>query len=208
MRNVIFIASIILTLAGPILAKGRFQIQPVTNGNWYIESIHAPDNIKPEPGAKRVVIAVVDDAIRTTHHDIKDFIWQNPKEVPANNIDDDGNGYVDDVQGWDVSDNDSAIGPPQNRLKEFYHGTHLAGIVARIARSAYGDSASGRIKIMPVKALADSAPKTYIKDGYNGIDYAVKAGADLILCAWSVPHISPDESRILEQARDKGVLLV
>ena len=139
---------------------------------------------------------------------MKDFIWRNPKEIPDNNIDDDGNGFVDDLHGWDVADNDNTVTPPRNRPEAFYHGTHLAGIVARTARAAYGAAASDFIKIMPVKCLADKAAKTYLKHGYKGIDYAVKAGADIIICAWGVGHISPDESKILEEAHTKGILIV
>lgn len=135
MRIAKFIALVILVLAGPVLAKGRFQIQPVANGDWYLESIRVPANIKVGPGTKQVVIAVVDD-----------------------------------VRGWDVSDSDSNASPPKDRLKEFHHGTHLAGVITRIARAAYGDSAPDHIRIMPVKALADKASRTYIKDGYKGID--------------------------------------
>lgn len=170
MRIAKFIALVILVLAGPVLAKGRFQIQSVANGDWYLESIRVPANIKVGRGAKQVVIAVVDDGIRTAHRDLRDFIWENPNEVAGNNIDDDGNNCVDDVRGWDVSDSDSNASPPKDRLKEFYHGTHLAGVITRIARAAYGDSAPDYIRIMPVKALADKASRTYIKDGYKGID--------------------------------------
>jgi len=208
MRTVRFITLVIFVAAAPIFAKGRFQIRPVTDGYWYLESIGLAEDIKLGRRAGQIVIAVVDDGIRTTHRDFKGFIWENAKEVPGNNIDDDGNGHADDVHGWDVSDNDNTPTPPKDRLKEFYHGTHLAGVITQIARSAYGDSASDHVKIMPVKALADKASRTYIKDGYKGIDYAIKAGADIILCAWGVGHISAEESKILQRAVDEGVLLV
>ena len=157
---------------------------------------------------KKIVVAVVDDGLRITHRDLKDFIWTNPKEIPNNDIDDDGNGCVDDVHGWDVADNNNTVGPPQNRLEDFYHGTHLAGIIAQIVRTAYGAAASDFIRILPVKCLADKAAKTYLKDGYKGIDYAVNAGADIIVCAWGVGYVSPNESKLLKEAHDKGVLIV
>ena len=173
-----------------------------------MKDINIPENIRPKSGKKKIVIAIVDDGVRISHKDIKGFIWKNPKEIPNNNVDDDGNGCRDDVGGWDVSDKDNDVRPPGNRLKVFYHGTHLAGIVTQISKAAYGDGAADFIEIMPVKCLADRAGKTYLKDGYKGIEYAIKAGADIIICAWGVGHISPDESEILEKAHKKGILIV
>lgn len=179
-----------------------------TDGDWFLADIHTPRNLKQASTKKKVVIAIVDGGVRISHEDLKQLIWTNPGEVPGNNIDDDGNGCVDDVHGFDVADNKGTVTPPPDRLKDFYHGTHLAGIIARIARSAYGDAAPDLLRIMPVKSLSNRADRTYIKDGYKGIEYAVKAGADIILCAWGVGHISAEESRILEEAQKKGVLIV
>lgn len=120
--------------------------QPAPDGEWYLSRLNIPQNRAPATGKKEVVIAIVDDGVRTTHQDLKDFIWTNPKEIPRNHIDDDGNSYIDDVHGWDVSDNDNTIAPPPDRLAEYPHGTHLAGIVTRIARTYFGDSASASSK--------------------------------------------------------------
>ncbi len=191
-----------------LVFRGYCHGQSIQDENWFLRNIHTPKNIKPASNKEKIVIAVVDDGIRVTHRDLQKFIWKNPKEIPGNNIDDDGNGCVDDTQGWDVADNDNTVIPPQNRHQEFYHGTHLAGIVAQIAQSAYGDSASDLIQIMPVKCLADMAATTYLKDAYKGIEYAIKAGSDIIICAWGVAFISPDESKILQEAHEKGILIV
>lgn len=203
-----FITLLLLITAASLFAKENSPGPPTTNGDWFLQSINVPRNIAPISVANEIVIAVVDDGVRVTHRDLKDFIWKNSTEIPDNNIDDDGNGYTDDTGGWDVADRDNTPTAPKGRSKDFYHGTHIAGIVAQIAKSAYGDSASEFIKIMPVKCLADMAIKTYLKDGYKGIEYAAKAGADIIICAWGVGHISADESKILRQAHDKGILIV
>ena len=185
-------------------AWAEFRVE----GDWFLESIHAPKNILAPSPKRTIVIAIVDDGVRVSHQDLQEFIWRNPNEVPANGIDDDGNDYTDDIYGWDVADANNTVTPPEDRLEEFYHGTHLAGVMTRIARKAYGDSAAERIQIMPVKSLADRAGRTYLKDGYKGIEYAVQSGADIILCAWSVGHISAEESRILRNAERKGILIV
>lgn len=200
--------SILLVVGIFILSGGISHGQSLTDGTWFLDSIHARKNIKTASQKEKIVIAIVDDGVRITHKDLRDFIWKNPKEIPLNNIDDDGNGYVDDIHGWDVADNNNTVIPPRNRLKDFYHGTHLSGIVAKIAQIAYGDAAPNFIQIMPVKSLADRANQTYLKYGFKGIEYAISAGADIIICAWGVGHISPAESKILQEAHDKGILLV
>lgn len=197
----------ILIIGASLFADDNSQSQSSTKGNWFLKNIHIPENIAPKSRKKKIVIAVADDGVRITHQDLKDFIWTNPKEIP-NNIDDDGNGCVDDVHGWDAADKDNTVTPPQNRLKDFCHGTHLAGIVAQVAQATYGSSAADFIQIMPVKCLEDNATRTYLKYGYAGVEYAVKAGADIIICAWSVGYISPHESRLLEEAHKKGILIV
>ena len=175
---------------------------------WFLDSIHAPRRIHTPFAERGLVIAVIDDGVRISHRDLQGFIWRNEKEIPANGIDDDGNGYLDDVHGWDVSDEDNSVAPPDNRPEEFYHGTHLAGVITQIVTRAYGASAADLIQILPVKTLANRANQTYLKDGFKGIAYAIEAGADIIVTAWGVEHISADESRILQQARDKGILIV
>ena len=191
-----------------LFAAGIVHSQPARGEDWYLSQLNISQNRAPTTAKKEIVIAIVDDGIRTTHQDLKDFIWTNSKEIPRNHMDDDGNGLTDDVHGWDVSDHDNTVSPPPDRLEEYYHGTHLASIVTRIARSYFGDSASRFIKIMPVKSLADEADKTYLKDGFKGIQYAIQAGADIILCSWSVAHISREEIEILEEAHRKGIVIV
>lgn len=180
---------------------------PREDSDWFLSQINVPGNLTPTPG-KKIIVAIVDDGIRITHHDLRDFIWQNPFEIPNNSIDDDGNGVADDIHGWDVADNNNTVSPPPDRIQEYFHGTHLAGIIARIARAAYGARAAEAITIMPVKSLADNAPDTAIRDGYKGIEYAARTGANIVLCAWNVAHISADEEKILQKARDKGVLII
>lgn len=203
-----FLLFFLLAVGVLFFGVGRACAEPSTDREWFLAAVNTPRDMKPAKGKKKIVVAVVDDGVRITHQDLKGFIWTNPREIPGNNIDDDGNGFVDDVHGWDVADNRNSVIPPQGKLQEYYHGTHLAGIIARIARNAYGEAATEFIRIMPVKSLSDKADKPYIKDGYKGIEYAVKSGADIVLCAWGAGRISPDEEKILENARKHGVLIV
>lgn len=190
-----------------LIARGPAHGQDTADDDWYLEAIRTPKDLVPKNGGNPIVIAIVDDGMRTTHQDIKNYIWENPKDKAGNRVDDDGNGFVDDARGWDVSDGDADVAPPEDR-SDFYHGTHIAGIVSRMARTAYGDTASRFIRIMPVKSSADDAPNTYILDGFKGIEYAIQAGADIIIASWGVAQITPEESRILQQAADAGIFIV
>jgi len=184
------------------------QAQTSSAPDRFLSSINAPKIDTPGSATDPIVVAVVDDGVRISHRDLRQLIWSNPKELPGNRIDDDGNGYVDDIHGWDVSDDDASVTPPKNRLTEFYHGTHLAGIIMQVVRHVYGTASSAFIRIMPVKSLSDRAERPYMVDGYKGIEYAIGAGADIIVCAWGVGHISPEQSQILKDAHEKGILIV
>ncbi|MBE9548506.1 MAG: S8 family serine peptidase [Proteobacteria bacterium] len=178
------------------------------DSNLFLKLVSAPKIINTKKKKTPVVIAIVDDGVRTDHQDIFNFIWQNPGESGTNNVDDDGNGLIDDLHGWDVADNNNDLGPPGERLAEFYHGTRLAGIITAVARQAYAGQAADYIRIMPVKAVSDQAEQLYVKAGFSGIQYAINAGADIILCSWTIGHISKAEEHILVEAAEKGILII
>ena len=176
--------------------------------NPAFDVIHVPVLNDLSATSRPVLVAVVDDGFRLTHKELRDFIYYNPLENGINHRDDDGNGFVDDVAGWDVSDDDNDVSVPDDRRKEFYHGTYVASIIAHIANLAYGENASGMIKILPVKALSDNAEKSYLSDGYKGIKYAMEAGADIIVCAWNGGFASEEEKTIIREANSQGILVV
>ena len=127
------------------------------------------------------VVAVVDSGVAADHPDIAPAIWTNSGEVPGNNTDDDGNGFVDDVHGWDFWDSD-------NEPDDFHsHGTHVAGTVAARANNKTGIAGvAPEAKVMPVRVLNDSnAGRT--ADVANGIAYAAMNGADVINLSIGTP---------------------
>src|SRR5881394_3225219 len=102
MRRAVLIA---VVLAGVIVGRTTIA-QSQDQGVWFLDDVRVPRNLVPVAGQKPIVIAIVDDAFRLSHRDLTNLVWTNPLEIPGNRVDDDGNGHVDDVHGWDVSDDD------------------------------------------------------------------------------------------------------
>ncbi|MCI0507149.1 MAG: S8 family serine peptidase [Gammaproteobacteria bacterium] len=86
--------------------------------------IDAPEAWDLQTGSHDVVIAVIDTGVDYTHDELKNNMWVNVNEVPANGVDDDGNGYVDDYRGWDFANNDN------DPMDDHFHGTHVSGTIA------------------------------------------------------------------------------
>src|ERR1039457_5698744 len=127
-------------------------------GGWAYNILHI---VRQKAMAGVVVkVAVVDDGFRLSHKNLRDFIYTNEKEIPENFQDDDGNGYIDDVHGWDISDNDNDVSVPKGKENKYYHGTYIAGIITAVFKKCYGDEASRYLKIIPVKVLSDHADNT------------------------------------------------
>ena len=158
--------------------------------------------------SKPILIAVIDDGFLIEHESLRGLLWNNPGEIPNNGIDEDLNNQIDDVYGWDISDSDENLRPPEDRLEEFYHGTFSAGLVAAVLRSKLGTLEDYPIKIMLVKAVSDREPVLLVKEGYLGIDYAVENGADVISNSWSGGVLDSAARQILNDARNAGVFVV
>lgn len=134
-----------------------------------------PQEIRPGEG---VVVAVVDSGLDLDHPDVSLAVWTNPDEIPDNGIDDDSNGYVDDVHGWDF------VGDDDSPTDENGHGTHVAGTIA-----AHADNALGIVgvapwaQIMPIQGLSDRGSGTEA-DLAAAVDYAAAMGARVISNSW------------------------
>lgn len=124
-------------------------------------------------GDSSVVVAVIDTGVDYTHEDLKDNIWVNTKEIPDNGIDDDGNGYIDDVYGVDLeTGRDSG-------MDDNGHGTHVAGIIAAANNHIGVVGLAYNVKLMPIKAGMASGFFNQSQIA-KGILYAYNNGADVI----------------------------
>lgn len=124
-------------------------------------------------GDSSVVVAVIDTGVDYTHEDLKDNIWVNTKEIPGNGIDDDGNGYIDDVYGVDLETG------RESGMDDNGHGTHVAGIIAAANNHIGVVGLAYNVKLMPIKAGMASGFFNQSQIA-KGILYAYNNGADVI----------------------------
>jgi hypothetical protein len=168
-------------------------------GNGGIDAVHG---WLTTTGSAATCIAVIDSGVDIAHPDFAGNLWVNEGEIPGNGLDDDGNGYVDDVHGWDFGDNDSDPTDVDG------HGTHVAGIVA-----ARGDNALGvagvawNSRVMALKFFSDSGPG-YTSDAIQAVTYATRMGAKISNNSWGGGDYSQALLAAIQEANDAGSLFV
>lgn len=178
---------------------------PFYSQQWYLDRIEAPaawDIVTPDSS---VVIAILDDGVHFGHPDLAAARWENALEVNGQiGIDDDNNGYVDDLYGYDFIDKDGD--PTPNPVGgENSHGTHVAGIAAATRNNRLGIAGvAGGAMIMAVRVGQGGS----IPYGFEGFLYAIRNGARIINCSWGGSTESAYESQIVKMALDSGCVVV
>ena len=164
--------------------------------------IDAPEAWDLQSRAPTVVVALIDSGIWRTHEDLAANLWVNPAETPGNNLDDDGNSYVDDVYGVNVTTGTGAIGDSAG------HGTHLAGILGAVTDNGKGVAGvAWQVQIMTCRFL-DSAGQGAISDAVACIDYARLMGAHVINASWVTTEASTALELAVASAREAGIVFV
>ncbi|MFY8215375.1 MAG: S8 family peptidase, partial [Chthoniobacterales bacterium] len=164
--------------------------------------IDAPEGWDVRNSAQDVVVAVIDTGILATHEDLSANMWVNPGEIPGNGVDDDSNGYVDDVHGV------NAITGSGNPTDDNGHGTHCAGTIGGVGNNGIGvTGVAWRVKLMACKFLSAQGSGT-TSDAIEAIDYARRNGADIMSNSWGGGGYSQALFDAIAAARDAGIVFV
>jgi subtilisin family serine protease len=184
---------------------------PSYGSQWNLSKINAALAWDVTKGDTNVIIGIIDTGVDWDHPDLAANIWMNWDEVPNNGLDDDNNGFIDDIRGWDFG---GLHGDPDNNPMEDRpdHGTHVAGISSAVTDNGTGIASIGfNSKIMAVKTTIDDerGPNgPYIIFGFVGIIYAADNGAKVINCSWGGGGYSIFGQDAIYYAISKGALVV
>jgi subtilisin family serine protease len=147
-----------------------------------------------------VIVAVIDTGVDYEHPDLAANMWVNPGEIAGNGIDDEGNGFIDDIHGYDFSNNDN------DPMDDHQHGTHVAGILGAVGNNGVGvTGVAWQAKIMAVKFLNDSANGT-VADAISCIEYAVANGAVILNNSWGSSAFNAALQSAILEADAQGAL--
>ncbi len=180
---------------------------PAVHEQYFLRKISAFNAWDIQAGDKDVIVAVTDDGFDINHPDLINSFHINDQEVPGNGIDDDKNGYIDDVLGWNFNGNNNDISD-----NEWFgdHGTHITGIIAAGADNGIGGaSVSPGISVMPLKFYGQKRWSSAMV--YGAFSYAVENGAKIINCSYSVDLFvetrDPVFFKAIDYAYEKDVLM-
>jgi hypothetical protein len=195
----------------PFVVFAQTANDPFVSDQWYLSKMQAPLAWKVTTGSVNVIVAVIDTGVDITHEDLKDNIWTNTGEIPLNGIDDDRNGFIDDVHGWNFIDETNDVVAhrlPEATERSIAHGTLVASLIG--ARGGNGIGMAGiawHVRVMPLVAL--DATGNGSTDGIaRAIRYAVDHGAQIVNLSMEGPLIDDALTRAIAYADDHRVLVV
>ncbi|HOK76940.1 MAG TPA: S8 family peptidase, partial [Verrucomicrobiota bacterium] len=172
------------------------------NGGVTGADISAPEAWSVTTGSRDVVVAVIDTGVDFFHPDLERNMWINAGERPGNGIDDDGNGYIDDLCGFDFVWRDS------DPMDDMIHGTHVAGIIGAVGNNTVGVAGvAWSVSIMALKAF-DEKGEGELWHVIEALHYAAANGARIINASWGQKEDSRALREAIAELRDKGLVIV
>lgn len=201
---------VVICLSLTLSVNAYVPSDPMYSSQNYLSQINI-DQAWDEAKGRGVVVAVLDSGVDIDHPDLKFNIWKNSDEIADDGIDNDENGFIDDISGWDfVSDSPD----PRPKLNEGYtvasvnHGTAIAGLIGAVANNAQGlTGIAFYSKIMPIRILNGEGIGE-VSDLVKAIEYAVNNGADIINLSLVGYDYSQSLENIIEWASNNGVFVV
>lgn len=170
--------------------------------------INAPEAWEITTGSRHAVVAVIDSGVDYTHPDIAANVWTNPREVAGDGIDNDANGFVDDVRGWDFANADA------DPMDDDGHGTHVSGTIGAVGNNAIGVAGvNWQVSIMGLKFL-DAEGNGYTSDAVAAVTYATRMRRDFgvnvvaINASWGGETRSTALADAIAAAGRAGILFV
>lgn len=201
---------------GTILRLGGISVGPIgtstvdqAEDQWGLRKVGFTPSSDPgsawhieDGGRPNVVVAVIDSGLDTTHSDAPRYLWRNPGEIRNNGKDDDSNGYIDDVHGWNFSAEDNDL------TDDYGHGTFVAGIIAAKTNNAEGIAGINPGARIMVLKVAEGKEKPSALATYRAIRYAVDHGAAVLNISLGVKGYSKLVQMGINYAHALGRLVV
>lgn len=188
-----FVFTTIFAIDTGMAAGPSMPVDRTSKLNWGFKQTAAADAWRISKSNKNIVIAIIDTGVDVTHPFLKNNLWANPNEI-LNGKDDDGNGFIDDIHGWNFAANSRDLTDTHG------HGTHVAGIVKGIAP---------RVRLMILKYYdPHSRTSDNLGNTVKAITYAVRMNANIINYSGGGTQPNDLEKAAIKQAEEKGLLFV
>ncbi len=205
------LVAVFILAATPALAR-------VPNDPYYQEQalvwnqIDAPKAWDYSTGSSKVVVAVIDTGVDTWHPDLSKNIWTNTKEIPDNGVDDDTNGFIDDVHGWNFvegnNDPRTSVFDEGDDKESVSHGTIISGLIGERGDNGIdGTGLNWQVSIMPIRAITNAGTGV-LSNVTRAVNYAIENGANVITMSFVGKYDEPTLRGELYRAYQKGIVVV
>ncbi len=193
----------------PLLVGAKDSDDPFRAEQWYLDQISAPAAWEIETGSSETIVAVLDAGFDLDHEDLVNQYWVNDRETDGDERDNDGNGFEDDVRGWDFVNGDGDPSPDMSGSDTVVsHGTVIAGIIGASANNGLGIvGINWDVRVMPLRVLDKNGSGSTV-NVRHAIEYAVENGADVINLSFTFSQTDERLRDTILWAYEQGVVIV
>ena len=172
------------------------EIRKVDYSSWWYRKANVENAWSITKGSPDVIVGIMDTGVDYRHEDLSDNIYVNKGEIPGDSIDNDNNGYVDDVYGYDFGDGDS------DPMDTSEHGTHVAGIIAAEENDKGITGIAPKVRLLPLKLSNEKDGTMLVSAEVEAIQYARKIGVEIFNCSFGSFETDPAEYEIIKSNPD------